>query len=295
MRASRFGPTALLIGIAPPAVSFPPSGSAHRARDRARARHLERAPHLHRATCQSSRRSRRSMASRIHDLRRPPANLHVVARPRSRCRRHGVLTVGTDCNIGKMTTQLQLIGALRERGIRTALRGHGADGHPHRWPRHRGGCRRRRLHRRRGRAARARVGARRRSGARGRPGLDHPSELFRRDLRSAPRLAAARAGDVRPAVAQGDQRLRMGEDPAAPRFHPPQRGRRGAAAAGAGDRRRAQHLRPRTTTPRGAWIETTARETGLPTTDPVRFDPAPLVDAIASFMRATGGDADGDW
>jgi uncharacterized NAD-dependent epimerase/dehydratase family protein len=27
-------------------------------------------------------------------------------------------------------------------------------------------------------------------------------------------------------------------------------------------------------------IETAARETGLPTTDPVRFDPAPLVDAI---------------
>jgi uncharacterized NAD-dependent epimerase/dehydratase family protein len=32
-------------------------------------------------------------------------------------------------------------------------------------------------------------------------------------------------------------------------------------------------------------IETTQRETGLPTTDPVRFDPAPLVDAIADFHR----------
>jgi uncharacterized NAD-dependent epimerase/dehydratase family protein len=32
-------------------------------------------------------------------------------------------------------------------------------------------------------------------------------------------------------------------------------------------------------------IETVKRETGLPTTDPVRFDPAPLVDAIAAFHR----------
>jgi uncharacterized NAD-dependent epimerase/dehydratase family protein len=30
-------------------------------------------------------------------------------------------------------------------------------------------------------------------------------------------------------------------------------------------------------------IEETQRDTGLPTTDPVRFDPAPIVDAIAEF------------
>ena len=33
-------------------------------------------------------------------------------------------------------------------------------------------------------------------------------------------------------------------------------------------------------------IETTERETGLPATDPVRFDPAPIVDAIAEFHEA---------
>ena len=32
-------------------------------------------------------------------------------------------------------------------------------------------------------------------------------------------------------------------------------------------------------------VETVQRETGLPTTDPVRFDPAPIVDAIANFHR----------
>jgi len=33
-------------------------------------------------------------------------------------------------------------------------------------------------------------------------------------------------------------------------------------------------------------VEETQRETGLPTTDPVRFDPAPIVDAIAAFHGA---------
>jgi uncharacterized NAD-dependent epimerase/dehydratase family protein len=38
-------------------------------------------------------------------------------------------------------------------------------------------------------------------------------------------------------------------------------------------------------------VETTQRETGLPTTDPVRFDPAPIVDAIAAFHAQRAGRA----
>jgi uncharacterized NAD-dependent epimerase/dehydratase family protein len=33
-------------------------------------------------------------------------------------------------------------------------------------------------------------------------------------------------------------------------------------------------------------IETAERETGLPATDPVRYDPAPIVEAIAAFHEA---------
>ena len=39
-----------------------------------------------------------------------------------------VLTVGTDCNIGKMTTQLQLLGAVRGHGIRTKFAATGQTG-----------------------------------------------------------------------------------------------------------------------------------------------------------------------
>jgi uncharacterized NAD-dependent epimerase/dehydratase family protein len=64
----------------------------------------------------------------IRDLRRPPADLDVS---RGRVRDIDatvVLTVGTDCNIGKMTTQLQLLGALRARGIRTSFAATGQTG-----------------------------------------------------------------------------------------------------------------------------------------------------------------------
>ncbi|MBA3672089.1 MAG: DUF1611 domain-containing protein, partial [Gemmatimonadaceae bacterium] len=64
----------------------------------------------------------------IHDLRRPPPDLDVA---RGRVREIAatvVLTVGTDCNIGKMTTQLQLLGGLRRRGIRTSFAATGQTG-----------------------------------------------------------------------------------------------------------------------------------------------------------------------
>ena len=33
-------------------------------------------------------------------------------------------------------------------------------------------------------------------------------------------------------------------------------------------------------------VETTQRETGLPATDPVRFDPSPITDAIVAFHQS---------
>ena len=61
------------------------------------------------------------------------------------------------------------------------------------------------------------------------------------------------------------------------------------AAPVARDRRRAQHLRPRRRR-RTSRHRDRQRETGLPATDPVRFDPAPIVDAIAEFHRTGSGE-----
>jgi uncharacterized NAD-dependent epimerase/dehydratase family protein len=64
----------------------------------------------------------------IHDLRRPPAKLNVANGRVRNIAATVVLTVGTDCNIGKMTTQLQLLGHLRAMGITTNFAATGQTG-----------------------------------------------------------------------------------------------------------------------------------------------------------------------
>lgn len=64
----------------------------------------------------------------IHDLRRPPADLDVASGRVREVDATVVLTVGSDCNIGKMTTQLQLRDAMRARGRRVAFAATGQTG-----------------------------------------------------------------------------------------------------------------------------------------------------------------------
>ena len=61
----------------------------------------------------------RSHGRRIEDLRRPPADLPVAAGRAKATSAIRVLTVGTDCNVGKMTAQLRLVDGLKARGLRT--------------------------------------------------------------------------------------------------------------------------------------------------------------------------------
>jgi len=56
---------------------------------------------------------------RIYDLRRPPADLPVASGAAKTVEPYVVLTVGTDCNVGKMTAQLQLARELNAGGLRT--------------------------------------------------------------------------------------------------------------------------------------------------------------------------------
>jgi uncharacterized NAD-dependent epimerase/dehydratase family protein len=55
----------------------------------------------------------------ISDARKPPKNLPIAAGQARLVDPFVVLTVGTDCNVGKMTAQLQLISGLKARGLRT--------------------------------------------------------------------------------------------------------------------------------------------------------------------------------
>ena len=122
------GPNALVIGIAPPGGQLPAAWTQLLAG--AIENGLEIWSGLH--TFIGDVPELAALAKRhgvaIHDLRRPPAQL-TVANGRVRdIAATVVLTVGTDCNIGKMTTQLQLLGGLRSRGIRTSFAATGQTG-----------------------------------------------------------------------------------------------------------------------------------------------------------------------
>jgi uncharacterized NAD-dependent epimerase/dehydratase family protein len=126
--ARRVGATALLIGIAPQGGQLPPSwrvvvGGALRHR-------MDVWSGLHFFVGDDAEFAAlaEEHGAQIHDLRRPPPNLPIASGRVREIDATVVLTVGTDCNIGKMTTQLQLRDALRERGIRVAFAGTGQTG-----------------------------------------------------------------------------------------------------------------------------------------------------------------------
>jgi uncharacterized NAD-dependent epimerase/dehydratase family protein len=64
----------------------------------------------------------------IHDLRRPPADLPVSSGRAKAVEPFVILTVGTDCNVGKMTSQLQITRQLNARGLRTRFVATGQTG-----------------------------------------------------------------------------------------------------------------------------------------------------------------------
>jgi uncharacterized NAD-dependent epimerase/dehydratase family protein len=65
---------------------------------------------------------------KIFDLRKPPADLPVASGAAKGVEPYVVLTVGTDCNVGKMTAQLQLTHQLNAGGLRTRFVATGQTG-----------------------------------------------------------------------------------------------------------------------------------------------------------------------
>jgi len=112
-------PTALLIGIAPRGGRLPDAwrGWIASALDRG----VDVWSGLHTLLGDDADLAARAKASGavIHDLRRPPANLPVSNGRARSLDALVVLTVGTDCNSGKMTAQLELLRGLEARGVRT--------------------------------------------------------------------------------------------------------------------------------------------------------------------------------
>jgi uncharacterized NAD-dependent epimerase/dehydratase family protein len=70
----------------------------------------------------------RANGRKIFDLRKPPAHLPIASGAAKAVEPYVVLTVGTDCNVGKMTAQLQLIRQLNAAGLRTRFVATGQTG-----------------------------------------------------------------------------------------------------------------------------------------------------------------------
>ena len=124
----RHEPNALLIGIAPPGGGLPEAWREIVLAALARGLDLWSGLHYFLGDDEEFADAAHRSGSTIRDLRRPPGDLRVAAGRVRDLDATIVLTVGTDCNIGKMTAALQLRDSLRARGIRVAFAGTGQTG-----------------------------------------------------------------------------------------------------------------------------------------------------------------------
>ena len=123
-----YGPNALLIGIAPSGGQFPLAWRSIVVA--ALKRGLDVWSGLHTMLGDDAEFARVALDSgaTIHDLRRPPANLGVAKGRTRNTAATIILTVGTDCNTGKMTSLVQVRDAVRRKGLRTNFAATGQTG-----------------------------------------------------------------------------------------------------------------------------------------------------------------------
>ncbi len=127
-RGLALGATAVLIGIAPAGGQLPPEWTTWlRA---AIERRLEIWSGLHTFIGDDPELGplARARGVRILDARKPPANLPIADGRAADVNAFVILTVGSDCNVGKMTAQLELRDELVRRGHRTSFVATGQTG-----------------------------------------------------------------------------------------------------------------------------------------------------------------------
>lgn len=122
------GPTAVLIGIAPQGGRMPAEWQAWLAEALDHGCDLWSGLHTFLGDDPLLAEKARATGRRIVDLRRPPADLPIASGLAKTVDPLIVLTVGTDCNVGKMTAQLQLTHRLNQRGVRTRFVATGQTG-----------------------------------------------------------------------------------------------------------------------------------------------------------------------
>jgi uncharacterized NAD-dependent epimerase/dehydratase family protein len=122
------GPTAVLIGIAPQGGRLPDEWRSWLAEALDAGCDLWSGLHTFLSDDPVLTAKAKAGGRKILDLRRPPADLPVASGAAKAVEPYVVLTVGTDCNVGKMTAQLQLARQLNAGGLRTRFVATGQTG-----------------------------------------------------------------------------------------------------------------------------------------------------------------------
>jgi uncharacterized NAD-dependent epimerase/dehydratase family protein len=114
----RFGPTTAVVGVATQGGRFPPAWRELLKSCIANGLHVENGLHEFLADDPELVELAARHGVELRDLRRPPADLDVPTGANLKVPAKIVLTVGSDCAIGKMTVSLELERAARARGIK---------------------------------------------------------------------------------------------------------------------------------------------------------------------------------
>ncbi len=122
------GPTAVLIGIAPQGGRLPEEWRNWLAEALDHGCDLWSGLHTFLGDDPLLAAKAATRGRKILDLRKPPADLPIAGGLAKEVDPLVVLTVGTDCNVGKMTAQLQITKKLNERGVRTRFVATGQTG-----------------------------------------------------------------------------------------------------------------------------------------------------------------------
>lgn len=126
--AAAAGGDSLLIGVAPQGGALPPAWRATVREALARGWDVLSGLHVFLSDDPDLAALAAAHRARIVDVRRPPAERAVGAGRASRAGAVVALTVGSDCNVGKMTASLEIVSALETLGVRAAFVATGQTG-----------------------------------------------------------------------------------------------------------------------------------------------------------------------